>query len=245
VPDRQARVVLADDQAAIDRGNAALRILIDRSTGSEHVHQRLISLSAGRTPWQTNPTSEEVGYVAEGIGQIEWAQGRSRSLRPGTAWWSEPGLAFRLVAEGSHQLVLISVLSPPPTEAEDALGYPNGKCWALHEEDQEDLPAGDDRHFRLLIEPKHGARNVTQFVGFIDRSRAPFHTHTYEEAIYILEGEGLVHIEGRRAQPIRRGTSIFLPPGTPHCLENAGPATLKLLGVFSPPGSPANRMDQN
>ena len=95
----------------------------------------------------------------------------------------------------------------------------------------------------MLIDPKHGARSVTQFVGFIDRSRAPLHTHTYEEAIYILEGDGIVHVAGPEPfdEPIRPGSSIFLPPGTPHCLENASPGVLKLLGVFSPPGSPGPR----
>ncbi len=94
----------------------------------------------------------------------------------------------------------------------------------------------------VFIDAERGSRHVTQFVGFIDRSRAPFHTHTYEEALYILEGRGIVHIDDHDL-PIERGTSIFLPPGTPHCLENEGPEVLKLLGVFSPPGSPANRMD--
>jgi mannose-6-phosphate isomerase-like protein (cupin superfamily) len=59
-----------------------------------------------------------------------------------------------------------------------------------------------------------------------------------------VSGEGVIHIEGLPEQPIRPGTSIFLPPGTPHCLENRSDGVLKLLGVFSPPGSPANRMEQ-
>lgn len=91
-----------------------------------------------------------------------------------------------------------------------------------------------------MIDPRHGSRTVTQFVGFIDRSRAPFHTHTYEEAIYILEGDGIVHVEDREL-PIGRGSSIFLSPGTPHCIENRSDGALRLLGVFSPPGSPADK----
>ena len=86
-------------------------------------------------------------------------------------------------------------------------------------------------YLKLLIGPEHGARNVTQFVGFIERSMAPPHTHTYEEAIYILAGEGIVHIGDDRREDIGPGTSIFLPPGTPHCLENRSQRTLKLLGA--------------
>src|SRR5206468_3946456 len=107
-------------------------------------------------------------------------------------------------------------------------------------DEQDPLPAGDDRSFKLLIDPRFGCRNVTQFLGSIERSRAPFHTHTYEEVIYILGGEGFVHVDDRRVG-IRAGTSIFLPPGVPHCLENASEGTLTLLGVFSPAGSPADK----
>jgi quercetin dioxygenase-like cupin family protein len=51
----------------------------------------------------------------------------------------------------------------------------------------------------------------------------------------------VVHID-HRSIPIRAGSSIFLPPGVPHCLENVSEGVLRLLGVFSPPGSPANKM---
>jgi len=114
----------------------------------------------------------------------------------------------------------------------------------LSEDDQLPIPAGDDRSFKILVDPRLGAEHATQFVGFIRKSKAPPHTHIYEEAIYILEGEGIVHIGEDRHEPIRPGTSIFLPPGTPHCLENRGEQTLKLLGVFSPPGSPANKAEE-
>jgi oxalate decarboxylase/phosphoglucose isomerase-like protein (cupin superfamily) len=32
---------------------------------------------------------------------------------------------------------------------------------------------------------------------------------------------------------------VHLPPGQPHCLENTGASTLRVLGVFHPGGSPA------
>jgi mannose-6-phosphate isomerase-like protein (cupin superfamily) len=34
---------------------------------------------------------------------------------------------------------------------------------------------------------------------------------------------------------------VHLPPGEPHCLENTGRATLRVLGVFHPGGSPASK----
>jgi mannose-6-phosphate isomerase-like protein (cupin superfamily) len=97
-----------------------------------------------------------------------------------------------------------------------------------------------DRYFMLMIDPHHGSHYVTQFVGFIERSKAPMHTHTYEEVIYITGGHGVVHIpEGDF--PISAGTSVYLAPGTPHCLENQGGEPMSLVGVFCPAGSPASR----
>jgi quercetin dioxygenase-like cupin family protein len=167
-------------------------------------------------------------------------------MAPGSAALVPPKVPATLVnTSDESDLSVMSVLSPPPFQGTFTLEARVLPLTVIHEDDQPDEPAGDDRHFRVLIDPRHGARNVTQFVGFIDRSKAPFHTHTYEEAIYILEGEGIVHVAGDEPfdAAIRPGSSIFLPPGTPHCLENASPGLLKLLGVFSPPGSPGPRND--
>ena len=109
------------------------------------------------------------------------------------------------------------------------------------------IAAGDDasidymdRWFRLMVDPSHGSHYVTQFVGYIARSRAPEHVHTYEEVIYIVDGDGVVHIGD--SHPLRPGTSVYLPPGTPHCLENPhDDQVLALVGVFCPAGSPKER----
>lgn len=182
--------------------------------------------------------------MVEGEGQLWTMNERYRfELRPGSAAIVPYEGQSLLTNLSGSSMVVVSVLSPLSSGGvihAEGMGEP---VVTIHEDDQQNLPAGGDRHFRMLITPEHGARNVTQFVGFIDRSKAPFHTHTYEEAIYILSGEGMVHIEGLPEQPISPGTSIFLPPGTPHCLENRSDGALKLLGVFSPPGSPANMME--
>ncbi|MFY9610755.1 MAG: cupin domain-containing protein, partial [Blastocatellia bacterium] len=81
------------------------------------------------------------------------------------------------------------------------------------------------------------ARRVTQFVGLIPPGRAPMHHHTYEEAIYIIEGEGRVWTSDGSAA-FKAGSSIYLPRGVSHSLENTGATDIKLLGVFHPSGSP-------
>jgi mannose-6-phosphate isomerase-like protein (cupin superfamily) len=61
---------------------------------------------------------------------------------------------------------------------------------------------------------------------------------SYDEVVHVLSGRGIVHLDGSTAA-IRAGTSIYLPPYQPHCLENTGPEPLEVLGVFYPAGSPA------
>ena len=92
-----------------------------------------------------------------------------------------------------------------------------------------------DREFRVLLSE---GLTFTQFAGLIPPGRAPAHHHTYDEVVHVLAGRGVVHLSGTTAE-IGPGTSIYLPPYQPHCLENTGSGPLEVLGVFYPAGSPA------
>ena len=210
------------------RGAGWVATAIDGSM-SRQVVQRVFQLRRGRTPWLETGDAEDVLYVASGHVGVEWPTGQVDGRR-GAAALVPPNRRYRLTNEGPGDAEVVSVMARRSSAGREIR--------TTHEDDEEALRAGDDRYFKVLVDPRHGATQVTQFVGFIERSRAPFHTHTYEEAIYILEGEGVVHIDDSQT-PIQPGTSIFLPPGTAHCLENRSDGVLKLLGVFSPPGSPA------
>jgi mannose-6-phosphate isomerase-like protein (cupin superfamily) len=100
-----------------------------------------------------------------------------------------------------------------------------------------------DREFRVLLSE---GLTITQFAGMIPPGRAPAHHHTYDEVVHVLAGQGVVHLgdtgtlDGTlTGTPIGPGTSIYLPPLQPHCLENTGAEPLRVLGVFHPAGSPA------
>ncbi len=94
------------------------------------------------------------------------------------------------------------------------------------------------RQFVLGARPDNGCASVTQFIGLVPPGRAPDHFHTYDEVIYILDGEGALHIDGE-STPLRPGSCVHLPARVVHCLENTGDSELRLLGVFRPAGSPA------
>ena len=104
--------------------------------------------------------------------------------------------------------------------------------------DQEAQDATTDRSFRIVADPDTGLRSATHFVGYIPTARAPEHFHTYDEVIYILDGEGAFHVGGT-TRPLGAGSCIELPARTVHCLENTGRDVMRLVAVFRPPGSPA------
>jgi quercetin dioxygenase-like cupin family protein len=104
--------------------------------------------------------------------------------------------------------------------------------------DQAEQNATTERSFRIVADPSTGLRSATQFVGYIPTARAPDHFHTYDEVIYVLDGEGRFHAGGV-AHPVAPGTCIGLPARTIHCLENTGTDTMRLVAVFRPAGSPA------
>jgi quercetin dioxygenase-like cupin family protein len=224
-----ARVLHETEVPAGAEGDTEVRTLIDRSSGSRELVQRVLRAGPAGRVRIGHSVAEEVLYVVEGSGEVAGrgaagaVAGRGAGhhvLEPGTGVLVPPGSPVA-VAAGPDGLALVSVLSPQPEDGAAGVGGGEPALRIVREADQEAEPAGDDRSFRVLIDPRVGCRSVTQFVGSIERSRAPLHTHTYEEAIYVIGGEGVLHADGLDV-PVRRGSSVFLPPGTPHCLENAG-----------------------
>jgi mannose-6-phosphate isomerase-like protein (cupin superfamily) len=61
------------------------------------------------------------------------------------------------------------------------------------------------------------------------------HAHEVQEQIYhVLEGEGLMEIEGER-RVVRRHDVIYLPPRVEHAIYNTGLTDLVFLVITSPP----------
>ena len=99
-----------------------------------------------------------------------------------------------------------------------------------------------ERSFRVLVSPEVGCRWMTQFTGVIPTGRAPLHAHPHEEAVYILAGTGRLWIEEAPVGALRPGSVVFFPIGVRHTLENTGRENMKVLGAFSPAGSPQAKL---
>jgi mannose-6-phosphate isomerase-like protein (cupin superfamily) len=161
--------------------------------------------------------------------------GHGTAVGPDTGLWWPPGARYCLRASDSGTLRLDSVTLPAGPPGTTPGQHPAPRLSRLADRTVE---VTGDRRFRVLFGPGQGCEAATQFVGEIPPGRAPEHSHSYDEAVLILDGEGILHAGGAD-RPIATGDCVHLPPGTPHCLENTGQVTLRVLGVFHPGGSPA------
>lgn len=221
--------------AAADGDTALMRRTFDASNGCERLVQAVVTCVPGRARPQVVPAGhQEILYVVSGRGTLD-VDGESHVLEPDTGVFLVAGETCELDNPGPEPLVLVGVRAPEDREA--ALG---GRRVTVRFADQHELRADDYRTYRLLVNEDAGCFDVTQFVGIVQPYRAPDHSHPYDEVGYIIEGEGIAHIAGKQT-PIGPGSCFHLPPEEVHCIENTGPAVMRIMGVFHPSGSPASR----
>ena len=210
------------------------RTTIDASVGAENLVQRVMRFASGRSRPRMATSRDEVAYVVSGSGTLV-LEGEAHPLVPDVGVYIRAGEHYEVDNTDSQDLVLVSVTAPEPSDVEET----GERKVVVRVADQPSIPAGKDREFRFVINPDAGCRDVTQFVGWIPPGQAPTHYHLYDEVIYVLDGDGVLHLDGQPDAPISAGTCIHLPPPVQHCLENTGDRPLRVRGVFHPAGSAA------
>lgn len=231
-----------------DRG-AVVRTVLDTGAGREGLVRRLVEVFPGSQYEGTAGPGGELWFVIAGSGRLESGARPALTVRPDTGVWLPPGAQFRLHTAAPEAVRLDSVSLPAGSADRDGTGAqgqtgPAGDATMPLLSDLRDceVHTTGDRRFRVLFGPGNGCGAATQFVGEIPPGRAPDHSHTYDEVVLVLAGEGVLHA-GPDDHPLAPGSCVHLPPGQPHCLENTGRATLRVLGVFHPGGSPASKQE--
>jgi len=204
----------------------------------EHLVQRVLRFAPGSSREREAGSRHELLYVVSGSGELELA-GERHPIEQGTAAFVAPGESWSVENPGPGELLLVAVSATADLPVDD-----NRRKRTIRFEDQPEHTASVERRFRYLVNEAAGCLDVTQFIGIVDPSKAPFHSHPYEELGYIVEGEGVAHVGGRSV-PLRPGSCFHLPPEKVHCIENVGPGEMRILGVFHPSDSPANRIYQD
>src|SRR5262245_35298959 len=192
--------------------------------GARDIVQTVSLYGRGSAPARRNPAGEEVLYTVSGAGSCR-LEGRAYALAAGTAVYVPPGEVYRIVNEADQLLCVVAVCCPEDDgsgvveEPQERSGTP-AVSRAVSEHEVDAIPTGD-RTFKVLVDGAVGCRRVTQFVGEIPPGDSPMHRHTYEEAIFILAGEGRVRTSDGEAE-FTAGSSIYLPRGVAHALHNTG-----------------------
>jgi quercetin dioxygenase-like cupin family protein len=232
-------------------GEPRERATVGPGSGFDVLEQSMIELDPGATASRGAGDGEEVLFVHHGSGRLELA-GEEHLLEPESGAYLAPGEEYRISNQGPEPLTLISVRIPDPDPVLDPDPEPDSdprspetpaiaatrRAVVRRLADQESEAATTDREFRIVADPGSGLRSATHFVGYIPTARAPEHFHTYNEVIYVLDGEGVLHAQGSD-WPLHPGSCIQLPARVVHCLENTGGAVMRVAGVFRPAGSPA------
>jgi mannose-6-phosphate isomerase-like protein (cupin superfamily) len=216
-------------------GDTALeKITMGVHTGSRLLEQRVTRYAPGRSLPRGDAERDELLFVVSGSGTLE-LDGEPHPLEPDNGAYVRAGETYVIENDGPEELLVVSSTVP----VEHVRRGP--RQVVVRFEDSTELRADAKRTFRYLVNQDAGCLDATQFVGIVEPCRAPDHSHSYDELGYIIEGEGLAHVDGRSI-PLRAGSCFHLPPEQVHCIENVGPGVMRILGVFHPSGDPASRV---
>jgi len=229
--------------------------LIDRELGAEHVMAYRLLLEPDSALSHVHIGTEEVLYVLEGSGEVR-VEGAEHQVGAGQAVFIPDGAEHSYVNTGATPLIVVGAMAPPIDlddihPAMSRLDLSGRQSASLNErmvapsvmDERRVTPTlMGERSFRVLVSPEVGCRQMTQFTGVIPTGRAPLHAHPHEEAVYILAGTGRLWIEDQPVGELRPGSVVFFPIGVRHTLENTGWEDMKVLGAFSPAGSPEAKL---
>ena len=225
-----ASVVHPDEVEPRREGSAEVRTTFHSGNGRELLEQRVVRYPPGRSDARKLDDRQEILYVVSGRGALELDGARHR-LEPDMGVFIARGETSSI--EADEELTVVSVVTPAHDDS--AKG---ARKVTVRFTDQPELDASSVRRFRYLVNQDAGCSDVTQFLGIVQPSKAPPHSHPYDEVGYIVEGEGIAHIDGEPT-PIRAGSCFHLARRQPHTIENSGAGPMRILGVFHPSGSPA------
>jgi len=252
---QRARLRHQSEVSGLPLEGGTLQWLVDRDLGAQHVMAYRLRVDSDSALSHVHRGAEEVLYVLEGSGEVQ-VEGMTHHIGPGQAVFIPDGAEHAYVNTGARPLTLVGALAPPITLDEILPAMPrldlSGLTSAtlnetavaprLMDERQVTPTLMGERSFRVLVSPDVGCRQMTQFTGVIPTGRAPLHAHPHEEAVYILAGTGRLWIEDQPVGELRSGSVVFFPIGVRHTLENTGRDDMKVLGAFSPAGSPEAKL---
>ena len=223
------RVARPDETTAVSDGGVERRPLVPRDDASTLALEAL-RLAPGASLDLTDAEHDTLLFVHAGSGSLGGA-----SLS-GAAAGLLPVAETRSLDAGAEGLECVRVTLGAGTDLHAPMGATEPVVALDHVEPGQATGA---RSFQVLHGPHNGSTRATMFVGYIPPGKAPWHYHLYDEIVWILRGEGRLHI-GDEVEELAPGAAFRLRPREVHIVENTHPdAELAVLGIFTPAGSPS------
>lgn len=85
----------------------------------------------------------------------------------------------------------------------------------------------------ILVKKLDSDSNSTSFIIWIDKSVKSHKHETHSEVIYVVEGEGIITIDGSNSL-LRSGDYFRIPKNTFHSLEVSSRKPMKVISIQSP-----------
>jgi len=109
--------------------------------------------------------------------------------------------------------------------------------------DLKEIAALDDTIIREMLNPKHDT--LTLHLGYSlahatlppKKTSLPHRFKTASEVYYILNGEGVMHIDNE-TERVGPGDTIYIPPKAVQSIENVGDSNLEFLCIVYPEWQP-------
>jgi CDGSH-type Zn-finger protein/mannose-6-phosphate isomerase-like protein (cupin superfamily) len=225
----------------MSEGGLAWTPVISPGLGAQFLSQFYVELSEGVSPVIAAADSHLVLFITAGAAEAEIG-GRTFPLEQHDGLYVRPGEALRLSKTSTEPLKAFISQGPGAEHLTFLDGMPAVFDDARPER-RAPLDAGQrnamgERFYQLLVNKAHGSDVVTQFIGHIPLSKAAPHRHLYEEALIILNGEGVVWTEHTRVR-VRGGDVLFLPRKQVHALECTIAEGFDVVGVIYPGDNPS------
>ena len=104
------------------------------------------------------------------------------------------------------------------------------------QKDCEEFIAGDNTQLRELLHPDKADLDLRYSLAHAllkpGLTSQPHKLKT-SEVYYILEGEGLMHIDGEE-QKVTPGQAVYIPPNAAQHIKNTGTVDLKFICIVDP-----------
>jgi quercetin dioxygenase-like cupin family protein len=110
-------------------------------------------------------------------------------------------------------------------------------AFVLHGGDGDRLPLGPNLiTYKVDGDAGQGRFSLLEYDINPGSMSPPLHTHDFDEAFYVLDGELTLDLGERGTERLGAGGSAFIPGGEVHTWRNESPGAVRVLVICTPSG---------